>query len=314
MKKIVVVGGGTGTFTVLSALKSFPDIHLSAIVSMMDDGGSTGILRDEYGVLPPGDIRRALVALSESSDTLRSLFNYRFEGGGLSGHSFGNLFLAALEKTTGSFEKAVEEASEILKVRGRVIPVTMDNCRLVARLADGSTVYGESRIDIPKSERAPIVDMDIDPEAIGNPEACRAIIEADLVIVGPGDIYTSIVPNFLVKGVPEAMKLCKGERVYVGNIMTKRGETDGYSAARMITAVERFAGEGIFSFSLWNSSRPSSEILDRYKEEGASFIEPPEGDSISSSKPIILPFAKEGELFRHDPEGNLGPALISLLP
>ena len=313
MKNIVVIGGGTGTFTVLSALKSFPDIHLSAIVSMMDSGGSTGILRDEYGVLPPGDIRRALVALSESSDTLRSLFNYRFEGGGLSGHSFGNLFLAALEKTTGSFEKAVEEASAILKVKGKVIPVTTDTCGLIAHLKDGSIVRGESKIDIPVSERAPIINMEISPEAIANPEACRAIIEADLIIIGPGDIYTSIVPNLLVKGIPEAMKLSKGLKVYIGNIMTKKGETDGYSAKDMLSAVERFAGVGIFSFSIWNSLRPSQEIANRYALEGASFIEPPQEEILSSSKIIILPLAKEGNFLRHDPEGNIGPAIISLV-
>jgi uncharacterized cofD-like protein len=186
MKRIVTIGGGTGTFTVLSALKNAP-IHLSAIVSMADDGGSTGILRDSYGVLPPGDVRRALVALSEESETMRELFNYRFGNGGLRGHSFGNIFLSALEKVTGNFGAAVKEAGRILRIKGDVIPVTLDDVRLFARLIDGHIIRGETNIDRARvKHRPPIAEIWRAPNAHANPDARQTIREADLVILGPG--------------------------------------------------------------------------------------------------------------------------------
>src|SRR3989344_297873 len=242
----VVMGGGTGTFTVLSALKAY-DVQLSAIVSMADDGGSTGILRDQYGVLPPGDVRRALVALSEASVELRELFNYRFSSGDFAGHSFGNLFLSTLEKIQGNFGSAVEEASRILNVKGNVIPVTLGNVRLYARLQDGTTLSGETNIDIPKRgrSRAPIDTVWLRPKAKINPHAEKAIMDADVVVIGPGDIYTSIIPNLLVSGVPKALQQSKARKVYVCNLMTKFGETQNFTAMNFLDAIERYLGKDI---------------------------------------------------------------------
>jgi len=205
-KNIVTIGGGTGSFTLLSGLKKYP-INISAIVSMADDGGSTGVLRDELGVLPPGDVRQCLVALSESSIELRELMNYRFESGGLRGHNFGNLFLSALEKINRSFTIGVDKASRILNVKGNVIPVTEKDTNLFMELKNGKVLNGEEEInhnfDI---EKIGISKNYLKPKAIANPKAVKAILDADLVIIGPGNHYCSIIPNFLVIGITEAIQ------------------------------------------------------------------------------------------------------------
>lgn len=274
-KRIVVVGGGTGTFVILSALKNHP-FDLSAIVSMADDGGSTGILRDEYGVLPTGDIRRALVALSESSKVLRDLFNYRFRRGGLNGHSFGNLFLGVLQKTTGSFAAAVKEASRLLNIRGEVIPVTLNNVRLYAKLKNGRIIKGETNIDIPKTKnRAQIERVWLAPAAKLNPDAQRAIQKADFIIIGPGDLYTSLIPNLLVKNLPDEIRRSKAKKIYIGNLMTKFGETDNFTAIDFIREIEKYLGEGVLDYAIFNNKRPSSEIIKKYKKEKAEFVSPP---------------------------------------
>lgn len=303
--KIVTIGGGTGSFVVLSGLKKYP-VSISAIVSMMDDGGSTGRLRDEYGVLPPGDIRRALVALSPEGDTLRELFSYRFEGGGLDGHSFGNIFLAALEKVTGSFPEAVREAARILNVCGPVIPVTTDNCRLVAKLKDGSIVFGETNIDISPSSRAAIAELYAEPEAVIYGSAASAITEADMIVIGPGDLFTSIIPNLLVKGVSEEIMKSRALKVYVGNLMTKRGETDGFSAADFISTLRRYGFNP--DVSVWNDAVPEEDVLRRYRGEGAEFIAP----LPSSNSVIVGNLIQPGDLIRHDP-ATLSRILLSLL-
>ncbi len=313
MKHVVVIGGGTGTFTVLSALKNYP-INLSAIVTMADDGGSTGMLRDQYGVLPTGDVRRALVALSDSEGILRELFNYRFKEGGLHGHSFGNLFLAALEKITGDFTTALREASELLNINGEVVPVTLDDVRLYAELEDGKVIRGETQIDIPKANtRTPIKKIWLEPEAKMNPSVSRVLHHADLIILGPGDLYTSVIPNLLVKGVPEAIKASKAKKVYISNLMTKFGETHGFSADEFIDKLEKYLGKSVLDYAIFNSKKPAAAVLKKYKKEQAEFVDPRELDK-KSKKPkyIMADLLDSGALIRHS-QKKLAKVILSLL-
>lgn len=312
-KKIVVIGGGTGTFTVLSGLKKYP-VELAAVVTMADDGGSTGALRDQYGVLPPGDIRRALVALSESSQLLRDLFNYRFRSGSFTGHSFGNIFLTSLHKITGDFGRAVNETAKLLRIKGKVIPVTLNDIRLYARLSDGTILRGETNIDIPKTlVRAPIEETWLKPQAVINPAAKRAILDADMVVVGPGDLYTSLIPNLLVKGVPQALKLSKAKKVYVANIMTKFGETHDFTAEDMLSELERYAGTNLIDFAVFNTRRPSRNVLARYKREKAEFISPKKL-SRRKEKPkyVLEDLLHAGKFIRHNPD-RLAKILIWIM-
>ena len=309
--KVVVIGGGTGVFTVLSGLKRYP-LELSAVISMADDGGSTGVLREEFGILPPGDVRRALVALSSSGDRLLAdLFSYRFEEGGLKGHSFGNIMLTALERITGSFESAVEEAGRILGAGGRVIPVTLSNVQLVAKLEDGSVIRGETNIDIPKHDpRLKIAEVFLRPEALANERATEAIKSADLVVIGPGDLYTSVVPNLLVSGVAEAIRRTKATKAYVVNIMTKSGETNGFAAEDFIKVVERYLGQGALDYAVVNTKRPTQDRLHHYEKESAEFVE--FGNLSKKPIPIFGDFLRRRGFVRHDPE-RLAEVLVSLL-
>ena len=263
--------------------------------------------------MPPGDIRRALVALSESSETLRDLFNYRFQEGGLDGHNFGNLFLAALEKVTGDFTSAIREASSLLSINGEVVPVTLDNIRLHARLVNGKVVRGETRIDIPRSSnRAKIEKVWLEPSGRMNPSVQRVIHSADLIIIGPGDIYTSIIPNLLVKGVPEAIRASKAKKIYIGNIMTKQGETDDFKAENFVTEVEKYLGEGVLDYALFNKKKPKPAIVNRYRREGAHFVDISSLD-FKSKKPKFLKadLMDAGKFVRHSPK-KLAETLLSL--
>jgi len=228
MKKIVVIGGGTGSYTVLKGLKVYP-LQISAIVSMFDSGGSTGKLRDNLGVLPPGDLRRCLIALADDDkeNILRDLFSFRFEGG-VGNHSLGNLIITASEKNYGSLSAGIKKIGQLLNMRGKVIPVSLENSHLRAELKDGSIINGENNIDVPTNERSPINKISLNPSVIINEEAKVAILEADLVVIGPGDLYTSLIPNLLVDGVVEALQKTNARLVYICNLMTKKGETDGY--------------------------------------------------------------------------------------
>lgn len=315
MKNIVTIGGGTGTFMMLSALKNIPGMRLSAIVSMADDGGSTGVLRDEYGVLPPGDIRRALAALSESSETMRALLNYRFGGGGLDGHNFGNILLTALEKVTGSFDSAVKEASNILNINGEVIPVTLKNVRLCAKLENGKILRSETAIDIPRGKsRARIKKVWLEPDARVNPSAGRVLNSADIILLGPGDLYTSVIPNILVKGMPEAIKKSKAKKVYIANLMTKFGETHGFRAEDFINEIEKYLGKGVLDFAVWNNRKPSGAVIERYKKEKAEFIKPPSATSMPGNiKYIVADLLDSGKFIRHNPREKLAKVIISLL-
>ena len=268
IKNIVVIGGGTGTFTVLSGLKKYPH-NLTAIVSMVDDGGSTGRLRDELGVLPPGDIRQCLVALSEADLLLRDLFNYRFDGGNLDGHSFGNLFISAFEKITGDLDKALEEVSNVLKIRGRVVPVTLNKVQLRAKLENGTELNGENEINNSwLLSKFGIKKLFLKPQAEANSKAIQAILDADVVVVGPGNLYCSIVPNFLVGGIPEAIQKSKALKIYNCNLMTKYGHTDGFGVNDFINTLEKYLGREIFDYVIFGNKKPSGALLKKYSSEG----------------------------------------------
>lgn len=266
--KVVTIGGGTGSYVALTGLKKYP-LKLTAIVSMLDSGGSSGKLRDELGVLPPGDVRQCLVALSESSRLLRNMFNYRFEEGGLKGHSFGNIFLSTLEKQTGSMKKAIAEVGKILRIRGNVVPVTFTkNTNLCVNLEDGKTIVGETHIDVVenKEKRAPIVKAYLKPKAEINEDAKAAILQADFIVIGPGDLYTSIIPNLLVTGVSTAIKESKAKKIFVLNLMTKYGQTSGYTAQKHIEVLEKYLGKGVITYALVNDRTPSKKVLSWYEE------------------------------------------------
>ena len=268
--KIVVIGGGTGTFTVLTGLKNYPT-DLSAIVTMADDGGSTGRLRDEFGVLPPGDLRQCLVALSEADLAMRKLFNHRYDRGGLSGHSFGNLFISTLEQTTGSLDKALDVASKILNIRGRVIPVTLSKVRLVAQLKNGKVLKGESAItEYQLLSRFGLKKLSLTPKATANPKAIKAINEADIIVVGPGNLYASLLPNFLVPGVARAFAASKAKKVYIANLMNKHGHTDDFVVADYVHALEGVIKVGrVFDVVVYNTKQPSKALVRKYADEGA---------------------------------------------
>ena len=264
-RSVITIGGGTGSFVVLSGLKNY-EIDLNAIITMMDSGGSTGKLRDQLGVLPPGDLRQALVALSEASDIWRKLFTYRFEAGDLKGHNFGNIFLSAIEKITDSNQEAIDRAADILQTSGRVIPITFDKCTLCAEYEDGSVIEGESNIDENEKAGIRIRNIFLKPPANINLEAKRALERANVLIFGPGDLYTSILPNLLVSGVRETLRYVKAKKVFVVNLMTKVGQTEGFKVSDFINEIEKYLGEGSLSYVVVNSKKPSDDLINRYKE------------------------------------------------
>ncbi|MBP9690867.1 YvcK family protein [Candidatus Woesebacteria bacterium] len=241
MKKVTVIGGGTGTFVVLSGLKQY-DLDLGAIVTMMDSGGSTGRLRDQLGVLPPGDVRQCMVALSDATDLWRKLFLYRFENGDLKGHNFGNIFISALEKVCDDYDTVLETASTILNTKGPVMPVTFEKAHLCVEYENGTVLKGESVIDEDNPETARIKRAYIEPQVAVNPDAVKRIQESDFIIIGPGDLYTSIVPVFLVDHLKEELTRSKAQVIYNLNLMTKLGQTTGYEAIDHIRDLEKYIG------------------------------------------------------------------------
>ncbi len=268
--RIVVIGGGTGSFTLLSGLKNYAR-HITALVNMADDGGSTGVLRDELGALPPGDVRQCLVALS-NSPKVRDLFNYRFEEGTLKGHAFGNLFLTALEKMTGSFADAVELASEVLNISGDVHPITLDSVTLCIDDGSGAPTKGEFHIaHMNFAKMRPHVWLE--PEPTLNPQAAQAIIEADLVVIAPGNLYGSLAPALVVPGMLDALQNSNAKKVYVCNLVTKPGQTDGFKVHDFAEEIERFVGGKWLDYVLYNRSQPSKELLGKYAKEGEYAVE-----------------------------------------
>jgi len=267
--RIAVIGGGTGSFTMLSSLKNYTT-QIAAIVNMADDGSSTGVLRDELGTLPPGDVRQCLVALSDSPK-IRDLFDYRFQEGTFQGHSFGNILLTALEKVTGDFGEAVEMASEILRVNGIVIPATLDNVRLKMEWPEAKLVLnGEKVIDATFFERDPRkATLSLVPAATSNPTALMAIEQADVVVIAPGDLYTSLGPLLVIDGIGEALKKSNALKIYVSNLVSKRGQTDHFTVSDHAAEIERFAGFKFLDYVLYNDQTPSTELATRYEEEGS---------------------------------------------
>lgn len=330
-KKIVVIGGGTGTFTILLGLKKYPNLDLSVIVSMMDDGGSNRVIRDEFGLLPTSDLRQCMVALasSDSDQTLRKLFTYRYDQGvGISGMTFGNLFMAALTDIyQGDQKKAIEETSEILGVKGRIIPITFEKTNLVATYENGRQVLGEHAIDDPDPSigNYRITKLEVIPKAKVNKDALSAIKNADLIVLGPGDFYTSILPNLIVDGVSEDIKKSKAKIVFVANLMTKFGQTTGFKASDFISEVEKYLSGRTLDFCILNKdSHFSKKMLSKYKKENA---EPVKDDlknlknktkiirkSVISNK--IYQKSKgdilERSLIRHDSD-KLAKAVVELL-
>lgn len=260
---IVVIGGGTGSFTLLNGLKRYTD-NITALVNMADDGGSTGQLRDELGALPPGDVRQCLVALSAAPE-VRDLFNYRFEEGSLKGHAFGNLFLTALEKMTGNFATAVELASTVLKITGHVEPVTLSNVKLCADGVNGPIV-GECNIGDAELKARP--NIWLEPEADANPAAVKAIMKADMVVIAPGNLYGSLAPALVITGIQRALRLTKAKCVYVANLVTKPGPTDGFTVVDFASEIERLAGSKFLDYVVFNNDTPSKELMDRYAHSG----------------------------------------------
>jgi len=318
--KIVVIGGGTGTYTVLTGLRDFP-IDLTAIVSMFDSGGSSGRLRDEFGILPPGDVRQALLALSKlplDKIILRRLLDYRFENGvGLRGHSFGNLLLTALNEITGRTDLAIREAAKILDVEGQVLPVSLDDCHLCARLEDGTIIKGETNIDIRRVRpELKILDVFLDPPAKIFSGAKKAILEADLVILGPGDLYTSTIPNLLVEGVTKALARSKAKIFYICNLMTKHGETDNFAVSDFVKEIRRYLGPAAKNLTkvLVNSREKIPPALARrYRQEKAFPVRlDKENWQKLGVKIVALPLAAAGQLLRHDPK-KLAKAIFNLL-
>jgi uncharacterized cofD-like protein len=265
--KIVTIGGGTGLSVLLSGLKEYTS-NITAIVTVADDGGSSGRLRQQFDILPPGDIRNCLVALADAPALMRDLFQFRFDTSSeLSGHSFGNLFITVMTRLTGDFEKAIKETSKVLALRGQVIPSTLDNVILIAEHKDGSTTEGEDKI--PKAHRA-IKKVYLRPaKSLATPEAIRAIEEAQIIVLGPGSLYTSIIPNLLIKEISEAIVASGAIKIYVCNIMSQPGETDGFSASEHVKTLISHSHPRIFDYCIVNMGEVSKEILKRYAKENS---------------------------------------------
>ncbi|TAM73900.1 YvcK family protein [bacterium] len=308
--KIVAIGGGTGLSTLLRGLKHYTS-NITAVVTVSDDGGSSGRLQRELGVLPPGDIRNCLVALADSERLITELFQYRFsEGDGLAGHSFGNLLLAALTAVTGSFDTAIRESSRVLAIRGRVLPSTLSAARLCAELEDGTIVEGETNIS---QSTKRISRVFLDPRRC-EPlhEVVEAIRDADAIILGPGSLYTSIMPNLLVDGIAQEIARSKAARVYVCNVMTQPGETHGYSASDHVQAINAMVGERLFDYVIVNDA-PPQRLRERYAAEGQEPVEPT-ADALRALglTPIVASVISEEQAVRHDSQ-RLAATIMSML-
>ena len=310
--RVVAIGGGTGLSTLLQGLKRytvtatempsrFPYISdLTAVVTVSDDGGSSGRLRRELNMLPPGDVRNCLVALSADENLISKLFQFRFSSSGeLEGHSFGNLFLAALTAMTGDFPDAVKKASEILATRGHILPATSANVELEAIMNDGSHVRGETKITASDKR---VVELTLDPahpEPL--PQTLEAIAAADIITIGPGSLFTSLIPNLLVRGIPEAISASKAVKVFICNLMTEANESLEMSASDHITAIHSHAGNGLFNYALVNSAPVSQEMRKRYEDERAKPVECdcPAVESLGVTC-IAGNFLEERDVVRHD--------------
>jgi uncharacterized cofD-like protein len=308
--KIVAIGGGTGLSTLLRGLKRYTT-NLTAVVTVSDDGGSSGRLQKELGILPPGDIRNCLVALADDEAMVTDLFRYRFsEGEGLTGHSFGNLFLAAMTGITGNFDRAIKESSRVLNIKGRVLPATLDTVRLRAVLSDGTILRGETNIS---AARAPIAKLELEPaHAAPLDEVIDAIREADAIVLGPGSLYTSILPNFLVDGIARAVAEASGTKIYICNVMTQPGETAGFSASQHVRTLLEQTGARVADYAIVNEE-PPQRLLGLYAEEGQIPVAP-DTQAIErlGVKVVTAPVINETETVRHDPQ-KLAEVILKLI-
>ncbi len=323
--KVVLIGGGTGTSSILEGIKKYTD-NITVVVNVTDSGRSSGLIRKDFNMLAPGDARNCLIALSNSEQLLCDLFQYRFKNAGLEGHSFGNLFIAALADLTGSFENAIEEVSKILKLKGRVFPSTFDNINICAELEDGTLLKEENVIiDRDNDEvynRSPIKKVFHNPIAKANEKALKAIEEADLIVLSPGSLYTSIISNLLVEGIPESIARSNGKKVYVCNIMSQVSQTYGYKASDHVNKIKEYLKCDL-DFVILNNKSPNEDLIESYKMENAHLIENDidkiENSGISVIAEDLLDDVKEKRilwekknLLRHDPD-KISEVLVGLI-
>ncbi|MBQ7036842.1 MAG: YvcK family protein [Clostridia bacterium] len=313
--KIVTIGGGTGMSTMLRGLKKHTK-NLTAIVTMADDGGGSGRLREDLGVLPPGDIRNCLVALADAEPIMEKLFGYRFSQGELKGQNVGNLIIAALDGMYGSFEEAILKVSEVLAISGRVLPVTTENVHISARLSDGAEILGESRIGGAKiAHGCKIEEISLVPRrAAAASGVIESIFEADAVILGPGSLYTSVIPNLLVEGVADALRETKATKIYVCNVMGQPGETEGYTAFEHVEALFRHGGDGLLDYCLVNTGSFDEKILKRYKKDGQTPVMIDEAAFLQMGITLIKEdlIGTDTSLARHNPD-RLAESLMRFL-
>lgn len=268
--RIVAIGGGTGLSTLLEGLKEYTS-NITAVVTVADSGGSSGRLRETFDILPPGDIRNCLVALADAPELMRKLFQFRFaKDSEFNGHSFGNLFITVMTQLTGDFEKAIKESSQVLAIRGRVIPSTLDKVNLAAQYKDGSYIEGEDQI--PKRQ-VPIERVCLKPEGVSpTPEVIKAIEQAQIIVLGPGSLYTSVIPNLLIKEITDAVVASDAVKVYVCNIMTQAGETDGYSASEHLNVLIKHSHPRLVDYCIVNTASVPEDIMKRYLQENSSMV------------------------------------------
>jgi len=306
-KRIVTIGGGSGQFALLSGLRDLKGIDITAIVSMVDSGGSTGRLRDELGILPPGDVLKCVLALSPQRDIIRTILLKRLTGDSrLRGHNAGNMLLTMLAEYTDSFATGVKALTEILDARGTILPVTVDKATLVAELTDGSRIYGQRAIDVPRdSQRETIRDIYLVPHYHDTisvyPPVIDAIKSADHIIIGPGDLFTSIIPNLLVPLVKNVIRKTKAKVFYVVNIMTKFGETHNFKGFDFVRKIEEYIGRRVDGI-IYNTMKPEQKILEQYREEKAEFVEIDENGKTWKNRKIYAAdlLSVAGGIVRHD--------------
>lgn len=277
-------------------------VKLSAICAMLDSGGSAGRLRKDFKIVSPGDIRRALIALSDTSPVIEDLFNYRFQTGEFKGHNFANLFITALELTTGNYEKALREVSRLLNVKHEVLPVTLETAELYAVLENGKLIKGEVNIDVPRHKGTlKIKKVFLRPSVKAYPKAVKAIKEADLVVIGPGDLYSSLAQIFLTKGIPEAVRKSGAKKVYICNLMTKHGETNGFSVADFTKAIEKLLGQKL-DYVIYNNKKPSEKLLKKYRKEHPELLAPVSFSGLEEDKKFVGADLLSQDSLGHDPK------------
>ncbi|MDO8642058.1 MAG: YvcK family protein [Candidatus Woesearchaeota archaeon] len=314
-KNIVVIGGGTGLNSLLSGLKKYTN-NITAIITVADEGKSSRVMRTEYGVLPPGDIRNCIVALSDAEPLMAKLLQYRFNEGTFKGHPIGNMLLTAMAKVTGSFEKGVEETAKIFAIRGRVLPVSLGTTHLCAELENGKLICEEPEVEEHKKKyKSEIKRLFLDPQVSAYGKAVEAIKSADLVVLGPGSLYTSILPNILVKGIPEALRKTRAKLAYVVNVMTQPGETDQYTAYDHVAKIEQYLGIGVLDVILINKEKAPEQLYEKYKKAGARRVKSDEQELDRlrdfGAEIVTANLMTKKDLLRHDSD-KLAQAVVKL--